>query len=484
MNSTQQHPALVLHPLPYLADSLQYFHTIAAQLPMPLILQSDITPQRATSTTEPRGRFDIITAAPEFTLQTHGGSIQWFGTKPTVDSSTDSFSTLHAVVIEMLTTNVDFSAATQHELPFCGGLIGYCSYDLAREYAPLTTGAKQDIDIPDMQFSFYGWACIQDHKKQQSWLLIHPQCNKEIAQTLPTILLSHTSSTNNYLEQRFSSEFVSNMAKSEYTEKFSTIQEYICAGDCYQINFAQRFSCRTTQTPLELYQHLREVMPSPFCAFIPIYGREDNAILSFSPERFVQLDTNGVATSQPIKGTISRQADTQQDQQVALTLQKDPKNLAETLMIVDLLRNDFGKVCEIGSVNVKKLFELQSFSNVHHLVSTIEGKLNTEYNGADLLQACFPGGSITGAPKLRAMQIIDEVEPHRRSIYCGSIVLYSAHGAMDSNIMIRTLLFNEGNLFCWGGGGIVADSESDNEYQESLTKVQTLLNALQGNHRQ
>ena len=152
-------------------------------------------------------------------------------------------------------------------------------------------------------------------------------------------------------------------------------------------------------------------------------------------------------------------------------------------MIVDLLRNDFGKVCEIGSVKVKKLFELQSFSNVHHLVSTIEGKLKPEYNGADLLHACFPGGSITGAPKLRAMQIIEEMEPNRRSIYCGSIVSYSAHGAMDSNIMIRTLLLDEDQLFCWGGGGIVADSECSSEYQESFTKVRTLLNALQGNRR-
>jgi para-aminobenzoate synthetase component 1 len=153
-------------------------------------------------------------------------------------------------------------------------------------------------------------------------------------------------------------------------------------------------------------------------------------------------------------------------------------------MIVDLLRNDFGKVCEIGSVSVKKLFELQTFSNVHHLVSTIEGKLKQKYNGADLLQACFPGGSITGAPKVRAMQIIDELEPSRRSVYCGSIVMYSAHGAMDSNIMIRTLLLANGELFCWGGGGIVADSNCESEYQESLTKIQTLLNALQENNRQ
>ncbi len=487
MNSTQQRPALVLHPLPYLADSLQYFHTIAAQLPMPLILQSDIDACNATLNTSTRGRFDIITAAPEFWLQTKNGQVDWHGTLPSTlkKMQSHSFAALHAVVTDMLMVNVDYSAASQHELPFCGGLIGYCAYDLAREYIPLASIPKSDIDVPDMQFGFYAWACIQDHKNQQSWLVLHPHCDKTLAQSLPQYLLADKNQKSSEATSAFlSTDFSSNLTKQEYSQKFSAIQEYIHAGDCYQINFAQQFSAKTTRSAVDIYQHLRDVMPSPFCAYLPIYNSKDSAILSFSPERFVQLDTNGVATSQPIKGTISRQADTQQDQQAALTLQKDPKNLAENLMIVDLLRNDFGKVCEIGSVNVKKLFELQSFSNVHHLVSTIEGKLKLEYNGADLLQACFPGGSITGAPKLRAMQIIDEVEPHRRSIYCGSIVLYSAHGAMDSNIMIRTLLLNEGNLFCWGGGGIVADSESDNEYQESLTKVQALLNALQEHNRQ
>ena len=483
MKSTLQRPALELLSLPYIADSLPYFHTIAAQLPMPVMLQSDITPHNSAAGTSTRGRFDIITAAPEYSLQTHNGNISWTGTAPASLSATDSFTALHATVTHMLSNTVDYAAAIQHELPFCGGLIGYCSYDLAREYMPLASTAKKDIDIPDMQFSFYGWACIQDHQRKKSWLIIHPQCNKEFAQTLPSLFISQAASTNINQKPQSTAEFVSNMTKSEYAEKFSAIQEYIHAGDCYQINFAQRFSCKTDQNPIELYQHLRGVMPSPFCAFISVRGSTEKTILSFSPERFVQLDADGIATSQPIKGTASRHENPQTDAQAALSLQQDPKNLAENLMIVDLLRNDFGKVCEIGSVKVKKLFELQSFSNVHHLVSTIEGKLKPEYNGADLLHACFPGGSITGAPKLRAMQIIEEMEPNRRSIYCGSIVSYSAHGAMDSNIMIRTLLLDEDQLFCWGGGGIVADSECSSEYQESFTKVRTLLNALQGNRR-
>lgn len=482
MNVTPQHAALKLLPLPYLAESLQYFHTIAAQLPMPLILQSDITTSSTTCKIEPRGRFDIITAAPEYWLQTHNGQIDWHGSIPgfAKDSvNSDSLSILHDVITEILASDIDYSEGILQELPFCGGMIGYCSYDLAREYISQKSSIPKDIDIPDMQFGFYGWACIQDHAHQKSWLVIHPQCEPALSKNLPNLLVPRKHTQKQAEPQECQPHFFSsNISKQQYSERFTKIQEYIHAGDCYQINLAQRFSSKTSQTATQLYEKLRTVMPSPFCALIPIYGNKDNAIISFSPERFVQLTTDGTAISQPIKGTSARHTDLQQDKDMALALQQDPKNLAENLMIVDLLRNDFGKACETGSITVKKLFELQTFANVHHLVSTIEGKLKSEYNGADLLKACFPGGSITGAPKVRAMQIIDELEPHRRSIYCGSIVMYSAHGTMDSNIMIRTLLLKDKTLFCWGGGGIVADSECDSEYQESFTKIKNLLDAI------
>lgn len=191
MNSIQQHSALKLLPLPYLADSLQYFHTIAAQLPMPLILQSDITTSSATCKTEPRGRFDVISAAPEYWLQTHNGNIDWYGCTPSFAKdkiNTGSLSTLHNIVTKYLAPDVDYSEGIHHELPFCGGLMGYCSYDLAREYVALKSSKPKDIDIPDMQFGFYGWACIQDHTHQKSWLVIHPQCDSLLAQRLPSLL--------------------------------------------------------------------------------------------------------------------------------------------------------------------------------------------------------------------------------------------------------------------------------------------------------
>ncbi len=484
MKPTLQRPSLQLLSLPYSADSLHYFHIIAAQLPMPVILQSDTTAQRSHNTHKPHGRFDIISAAPEYCLQSENKIVTWHGVQSSIKifDHTDSFTALHSLVTEMLATEIDYSAAIQKRLPFCGGLIGYCSYDLAREYTAFSFTKLKDIDVPDMQWGFYAWACIQDHQEKQSWLVIHPSCNATLAQQLPLLLAAPISYTPQHKESdQQETILTSNLTFEQYQEKFEKTQHYIHAGDCYQINFAQRFSGKTSLPALDIYTKLRAAMPSPFCAYLPIYGKENSAILSFSPERFVQLSADGIATTQPIKGTSARHSDAETDQSIGSVLQNDPKNLAENLMIVDLLRNDFGKVCETGSVSVKKLFELQSFSNVHHLVSTIEGKLQAGLNGADLMRACFPGGSITGAPKMRAMQIIDEIEPNSRSIYCGNIVLYSAHGAMDSNILIRTLLIQNKELFCWGGGGIVAESECLSEYQESLTKIRALLEALQSN---
>lgn len=477
-------PALTLLSLPYQLDSLQYFHTITSQLPMALLLQSD-TPAAANM----RGRFDIMTAAPEYWLETHNGQKSWRGTQPPNFLLNDmtSFSALRQLVELIQTPETNYSQCVAEDIPFCGGLIGYCSYDLARETIHLDGNAIPDIDIPDMQFGFYSWACIQDHLKKKSWLIIHSDCNHSLANKLPDLLLkkigkeetwhkSTSNSTDNNVE--------SDMTLNQYSDKFEKIQDYIHSGDCYQINLAQRFTANTTREPLQLYSELRKVMPSPFCAFLPILGSNDkHAIISLSPERFIQIDNNKNIISQPIKGTAQRNSNPDLDHHSASSLLSDKKNQSENLMIVDLLRNDLGRVCEIGSIKVNKLFELQSFSNVHHLVSTIEGKLTDGLNGADVFQACFPGGSITGAPKIRAMEIIDELEPTTRSIYCGSIIYFSAHGATDSNIMIRTILVRDKRVYCWGGGGIVADSECSSEYNESIAKVSNLLNALKINQK-
>ncbi|WP_163010356.1 anthranilate synthase component I family protein, partial [Pseudomonas viridiflava] len=220
---------------------------------------------------------------------------------------------------------------------------------------------------------------------------------------------------------------------------------------------------------------LRSACPTPFAGFMAL--PDDDAILSLSPERFVKVSDRQVET-RPIKGTRPRGKDPAQDAELAGQLLSSEKDRAENLMIVDLLRNDLGRSCRIGSVKVPQLFSLETYPNVHHLVSSVTGELAADHDALDLIAGSFPGGSITGAPKIRAMQIIDELEPTRRSIYCGSLMYMDVRGQMDSSIAIRSLLVKDGQVSCWGGGGIVADSECEAEYQETFTKVRVLLETL------
>jgi para-aminobenzoate synthetase component 1 len=272
------------------------------------------------------------------------------------------------------------------------------------------------------------------------------------------------------------------MSQEQYTEKLSCISSYLQAGDCYQINLAQRFSASYIGDEWQAYQQLRVANHAPFSAFIRLV---DSVVMSISPERFLSVNEQVVQTK-PIKGTRPRFNDPIQDQQQIESLLNTEKDRAENLMIVDLLRNDLSKHCQPGSVNVPELFKLESFAAVHHLVSTVTGKLKTSSSVMDLLQGAFPGGSITGAPKIRAMQIIDELEPNNRNIYCGSIGYLGILGDMDTNICIRTLLCeksseqsnNQQTIHCWAGGGIVLDSNAKDEYQESLDKVSKILPVL------
>jgi para-aminobenzoate synthetase component 1 len=268
----------------------------------------------------------------------------------------------------------------------------------------------------------------------------------------------------------------SNMNKAAYKEKFLAVQQYLLSGDCYQINLAQRFKASYQGNEFIAYKTLRQENKAPFSAFIRL---DNSAILSLSPERFLQ-SSRGRVQSKPIKGTIPRSQNIAVDLNNANILKASTKDRAENLMIVDLLRNDISKVCIPGTVKVPKLFDIESFPAVHHLVSTVVGDLNPEKTASDLLRGAFPGGSITGAPKIRAMEIIESLEPHRRSIYCGSIGYISCCGTMDSSITIRTLICQspDKNIYCWAGGGLVADSNVDSEYQETFDKVQRILPVL------
>jgi para-aminobenzoate synthetase component 1 len=270
------------------------------------------------------------------------------------------------------------------------------------------------------------------------------------------------------------SPFVSNYTPEQYLQRFRRIIDYIHAGDCYQVNLAQCFTAACSGDAWAAFLRLQQRANAPFAAYLQ---DGEQAVLSFSPERFVRVENLEVMT-QPIKGTRPRSADPEQDLANRIDLETSTKDRAENLMIVDLLRNDLGRVCAFGSVSVENLFETQSFTNVHHLVSTVNGRLERAGDVFALLAASLPGGSITGAPKLRAMEIINELENMPRSVYCGAIAWIDVSGNMDSNICIRTLVKDGDRIHCWGGGGIVADSDGPDEYQETLDKISMLIDNL------
>ena len=262
-----------------------------------------------------------------------------------------------------------------------------------------------------------------------------------------------------------------------YLNAVAKVREYIVAGDIFQANLSQRFQAPLREQPFDLYRRLRRRNPAPFAAYLAF---DDVTVLSASPERFLRLDPDGQVETRPIKGTRPRGLGPMHDAALGRALAESVKDRAENVMIVDLLRNDLSRVCRPGSVRVPELFALEQHPTVHHLVSTVLGALEPGADAVDLVRAAFPGGSITGAPKVRAMEIIAELEPTRRGVYCGSIGYLSATGAMDTSIVIRTFVLRDGELYFQAGGGIVADSDPELEYRETLDKAAGLIATLRG----
>ncbi|MEO2279163.1 aminodeoxychorismate synthase component I [Pseudoalteromonas pernae] len=359
-----------------------------------------------------------------------------------------------------------------HELPFSGGWLGYFGYDLGRILERMPELAHNDIDLAQMQVGLYHDALIFDKAHNEWFYVAQPDVDSDSGLNQYLSLISAQPVNETFA---LTSAWQSNMSYEFYAQQFAKIQEYLRSGDCYQINLAQRFCAQYQGCEWQAYQRLRAHNRAPFSAFIRL---SDGAILSISPERFIEVKNNQVETK-PIKGTLPRSTDTQEDAALAEQLANSPKDRAENVMIVDLLRNDLGKVAKPGSVHVPSLFAIESFPAVHHLVSTVRSELAAGKTAIDQLRAAFPGGSITGAPKIRAMEIIEELEPHRRSVYCGSIGYLSACGDMDTSITIRTLVAHNSKLYCWAGGGIVADSNVELEYQETYHKVNKILPTLE-----
>lgn len=482
--------------LPYRIDAARYYSALA-DLPWAIWLDSG-----------GMARYDIITANPQRTLVLNGESL-----------AGDPFA--------LLRNELGEQAEPVADVPFAGGALGYWGYDLMSRTLGIPEVARNTGHQPDMAIGIYDWALVLDHQQRTARLVSH-QRFAETAHLLPKILIRLRDSPALPPDDfRVHGEVTSNFTRASYANAFASVQDYLKSGDCYQVNLAQRFSAVASGDALGAYLTLRNLSPAPYSAFLNLPQAQ---ILCASPERFLSVQKRRVET-RPIKGTRPRSSNAQQDSLLALELLNHPKDRAENLMIVDLLRNDLGKSCVPGSVRVPKLFEVESFASVHHLVSTVEGELIEGRDALHVLCDCFPGGSVTGAPKLRAMQIIAQLEPDRRDIYCGTIGYIGFDGNMDSNIVIRTLVYNgcdrangslrcngepaglpregalraktadstssrasdiaspadsrstigrrSGKIQCWAGGGIVADSEEKAEYQETLDKASALIGILQ-----
>ena len=415
-------------------------------------------------------RFDIMVAQPIATLTTQQLETKvWQQYGSSYTSTANPLDLLELLQAELF-SNDETPDERYAELPFLVGALGYFGYDLGRHFEILPEQNKQEYDSPDMAVGLYSWSLIKDRRSGQYFYCQLDNSPIYDAQYFEQLALDVKPS------QAFSlsSAWQANLEEAEYHSKLQQIDDYLRAGDCYQINFAQRFSAQYQGDEWQAYLALRESNQAPFSAFIRL---AECCILSISPERFLSIK-NGHVQSKPIKGTRPRFSDPQQDQTAINDLLNAEKDRAENLMIVDLLRNDLSKHCQPHSVKVPALFKIESFAAVHHLVSTVTGQLDKHSSAYSLFQGAFPGGSITGAPKIRAMQIIDELEPHKRNIYCGSIGYFGIRQDMDSSICIRTLLCENQNIYCWAGGGIVLDSVATEEYQESLDKVAKILPLL------
>ncbi len=441
--------------LEYSPEALNHWFSRVEHQPWAILLSSSTAKHHDN-------RFDIFSADPLITLSTRGNTT-WQVEGDHVDaSSRDPLQLLQ----EALQTLPEV-AASHPDLPFTGGALGLFGYDLGRRFEQLPETAVCELHTADMAVGIYDWAMIADHHKQRLTLVSLSDSNQRLAWL-------NAQQRHRPPAFRLISEWQSNLSYEQYQQRFNRVKNYIDAGDCYQINLAQRFCAEYQGSEWQAFEYLSRQNRAPFSAFMRL---SDSCLLCLSPERFLQVKDRQIET-RPIKGTRPRLEDPLADAQQAHQLASAGKDRAENLMIVDLLRNDIGRVAEPGSVNVPELFVVEPFPAVYHLVSTVRGRLPDGTENSDLLRACFPGGSITGAPKIRAMEIIDELEPHRRNAWCGSIGYLSRCGNMDTNITIRTLIAEQQKLYCTAGGGIVADSVMEDEYQETLHKLQRILPAL------
>jgi para-aminobenzoate synthetase component 1 len=436
------------------------------------------------------GRYSFVTADPFEWLWSRGRT--WVSDASGLREPADPF----AVLAERLASHQVEPLA---ELPpFQGGAAGLFGYDLCHHLERLPRHRFDEFEVPDLAVGLYDWVIAFDHSSGRNWLIstglpeITPRRRRDRAEKRLRFVRSAVGRT--AAKRSADGELpkgcvipssrhpvplhpglLSNFDRESYLTVIRRAIEYVHAGDCFQVNVAQRLLTPAVLPPLELYRRLRERNPAPFAGYFDL---GEFVIASASPERFVRLDTSGEAETRPIKGTRPRGATPEEDQAHAAELLGSAKDRAENVMIVDLLRNDLGRVCRYGTVRVAGVCRLETYQYVHHLVSEVRGRLRPGLGPTDLLRAAFPGGSVTGAPKVRAMEIIAELEPTARGPYCGCLGYIGFDGSMDTNILIRTFTVGRGWVQFPVGGGIVADSVPQREHEETWHKAEGLLRAL------
>jgi len=443
----------------------------------PFFLDSGMDPHKL-------GRYSFLGCDPFLVLRCRGSEA--VVTRDTGESSHLSGNPFDILGRLLAQYHLDFTGSP---VPFIGGAVGYLSYDLCHFVERLPTRAIDDLQLPECYLGFYDAVLAFDNLEGKTYIVAtgFPEMDegrrrkraegrlKEIKAMIEEIppagkeaLISNGPSPTNPPSLK------SGFTREEYEAAVEKARQYIIAGDIFEVNLSQRFEADLPITPYELYCRLRRINPAPFACYLDFDGV---AVVGASPERFLCLRGDRVET-RPIKGTRPRGQNPGEDQVLADQLLHSSKDRAENMMIVDLERNDLGRVCRFGTVKVSELAILEVYPTVFHLTSTVVGRLREGKNGIDLLKATFPGGSITGAPKVRSMEIIDELEPTRRSIYTGSIGYIGFNGDMDLNIVIRTFIIKGGKVYFQAGGAVVYDSDPAEEYQETLDKVRALMNAL------
>ena len=446
---------MIIEKLPYYSDSSSYFEKIK-HLEWPVFLDSCYQKDKPGSK---YARFDIVAANPFVKIRTKNGV--------TSVSDRHGDQQYKNPSLDVLSDLMDQYPKPSSSFPFVGGAIGYCSYELN-----LQTTKKNTIDT--MMMGIYDWAVIVDHFKKKTYIISMLFDQKTEAFITELVGMFNEDENNLDGEFKIKNSVCENLSFVNYKSKFDKVMDYINAGDCYQINLSKKFEVNTKGDSWYFYKKFRDINKSPFMAYL-LY--DDFEILSGSPERFIK-SKDGIVTTRPIKGTMVRGSNKELDKKNANELLNSVKDQSENLMIVDLLRNDLSMNCEVGSIKVDELFSIESYPNVHHLVSTISGILKKESNNIKLFSDSFPGGSITGAPKIRATEIIDELEEHARDLYCGSVCYFSFDGSMDSNVAIRSMVHNNQKLYFYSGGGLTAGSNVYDEYQEIEDKVGNIKQAI------